>query len=107
MPRKRRLFDQRVGIFANSFTVFDDDQQRSEQQVFTVRWPLDAKTEKDIQRQKAGELIEPIKPIVFYIDPATPVKWRQALKQGVEELATGFRTSRLEKCHPGQGLARK
>ena len=90
VPRKRRLFDQRVGIFANSFTVYDEDQQRSERQVFTVRWPLDPKTESDARRQQAGELIEPKKPIVFYIDPATPYKWREALKQGVEDWQPAF-----------------
>ena len=89
-PRRPRLFDQRVGIFANSFTVFDDDQQRSEEQVFTVRWPLDAKSPEDALRQQQGELIEPKKPIVYYIDPATPVKWRKYLKQGVEDWQSAF-----------------
>ncbi len=89
-PRRPRLFDQRVGVFANSFTVFDDDQQRSEEQVFTVRWPLDAKSPADALRQQQGELIEPKKPIVYYIDPATPVKWRKYLKQGVEDWQSAF-----------------
>jgi hypothetical protein len=26
-------------------------------------------------------LIEPLKPIVYYIDPATPEKWRKFIKQ--------------------------
>lgn len=90
VPRRPRLFDQRVGIFANSYTVFGDDQQRAAEQVFTVRWPLDPKTEADAQRQQRGELIEPKKPIVFYIDPATPMKWRQYLKQGVEDWQPAF-----------------
>ena len=89
-PRRRRLFDQRVGIFATGYTVFDDDQQRAENQVFTVRWPLDAKSEADARRQQNGELIEPRKPIVFYIDPATPLKWRSYLKQGVEDWQVAF-----------------
>ena len=90
VPRRPRLFDQRVGIFANSYTVFDDNQQRSERQVFTVRWPLDPKSRADSQRQQRGELIEPKKPIVFYIDPATPMKWRSFLKQGVEDWQQAF-----------------
>ncbi len=89
-PRKRRLFDQRVGLFANSYTVFDDEQQRSEQQVFTVRWPLDPKTDVDARKQREGQIIEPVKPIVFYIDPATPTKWRKALKMGVEDWQPAF-----------------
>ncbi len=89
-PRRRRLFDQRVGIFATGYTIFDDDQQRAEDQVFTVRWPLDPKSEAEARKQQAGELIEPRKPIVFYIDPATPVKWRSYLKQGVEDWQVAF-----------------
>ncbi|MEL6924977.1 MAG: zinc-dependent metalloprotease, partial [Bacteroidota bacterium] len=90
VPRRPRLFDQRVGIFANSYTVFNDDQQRSERQIFTVRWPLDPKSEADARRQQNGELIEPKKPITFYIDPATPMKWRKYLKQGVEDWQPAF-----------------
>ncbi len=89
-PRRPRLFDQRVGIFANSYTVFNDEQQRAKDQVFTVRWPLDPKSESDAQRQREGALIEPKKPIVFYIDPATPAKWIPYLKQGVEDWQPAF-----------------
>jgi hypothetical protein len=89
-PIRPRLFDQRVGIFANSYTVYDDDQQRSERQVFAVRWRLEPKNESDAQRQRQGELIEPKKPIVYYIDPATPYKWRAFLKQGVEDWQPAF-----------------
>lgn len=89
-PRRPRLFDQRVGIFANSYTVYDDNQQRTKDQVFTVRWPLDPQSKADALRQQQGELIEPKKPIVFYIDPATPNKWRPYLKQGVEDWQVAF-----------------
>ncbi len=87
---KRRLFDQRVGIFANSYTVFDGNDQRSERQVFTVRWNLQPKNKADENKQRNGELIEPKKPIVFYIDPATPIKWRTYLKKGVEDWQPAF-----------------
>lgn len=96
-PMRPRLFDQRVGIFANSYTVFDDNQQRCEPQIFAVHWRLEAKNEADAQRQRQGELIEPEKPIVFYIDPATPLKWRPYLKQGVEDWQPAF--DRLTKYH--------
>ncbi|NND32386.1 MAG: zinc-dependent metalloprotease [Saprospiraceae bacterium] len=89
-PFTRRFFDQRVGIFASSYTVYDDDQHRSEQQVFTVRWRLEAKNEADARRQQQGELIEPKKPIIYYIDPATPLKWRSYLKLGVEDWQPAF-----------------
>lgn len=89
-PARRRFFDPRVGIFATGYTVFDGSGQRAEPQVFTVRWPLEAKSEADARRQQQGELIEPKKPIVFYIDPATPMQWRSYLKQGVEDWQVAF-----------------
>jgi hypothetical protein len=43
-----------------------------------VRWRLEPKSDEDAQKQKKGELIEPLKPIVYYIDPATPEKWKNS-----------------------------
>ena len=90
VPMKRRFFDPRVGIFANRYTMFDGNGQRAKQETFTVRWRLEPKSEGDAQKQKSGELIEPKKPIVFYIDPATPVMLRKYLKQGVEDWQPAF-----------------
>lgn len=89
-PMRRRFFDQRVGIFSNSYTVYHDDSHRAEKETFTVRWRLEPKSEADARRQQQGELIEPRKPILFYIDPATPVKWRKYLIQGVEDWQPAF-----------------
>src|SRR5699024_4564707 len=90
IPMRRRFFDQRVGIFSNSYTVYHDDSHRAERETFTVRWRLEPKNEEDARRQQRGELIEPRKPILFYIDPATPVKWRKYLIQGVEDWQPAF-----------------
>ncbi len=89
-PMRKRLFDPRVGIFATNYTVYDNDGQRAEQETIAVRWRLEAKNSADAARQQRGELIEPAKPIVFYIDPATPEKWRPFLKQGVEDWQAAF-----------------
>lgn len=89
-PMRRRLFDPRVGIFSNRYTVFDGEQERAKRETFTVRWRLEAKNDADARRQQNGELIEPAKPIVFYIDPATPNKWRPFLKQGVDDWQVAF-----------------
>ena len=89
-PMKRRIFDPRVGIFANSYTIFDEGRQRSEVEIFTVRWRLEPKNDSDAQKQQNGELIEPKKPIVFYIDPATPEGWVSYLKQGIEDWQPAF-----------------
>ncbi|HCW08599.1 MAG TPA: zinc-dependent metalloprotease [Cytophagales bacterium] len=89
-PARKRLFDNRVGFFATGYTVFGEESQRSETEVFAVRWKLEPKSAEDIERMKKGELIEPKKPIVYYIDPATPVKWRSYLKQGIEDWQKAF-----------------
>lgn len=90
VPMRRRFYDRRVGIFASKYTVFAEEGQRAETESFTVRWRLEAKNKADEKRQQDGELIEPKKPIVFYIDPATPEKWRTYLKQGVEDWQVAF-----------------
>ncbi len=89
-PMRKRLFDSRVGYFANQYVKFGEESQNSEDEVFAVRWRLEPKNAADAARQKAGELIEPAKPIVFYIDPATPDKWQKFLKQGVDDWQGAF-----------------
>ncbi len=93
MPKaamQKRLFDPRVGYFANRYTVYDENLAKVERQTFAVRWRMEAKNAADAERQKKGELIEPKKPIVYYIDPATPKKWRKYLKLGVEDWKGAF-----------------
>jgi hypothetical protein len=53
---------------------FEEESQKSETKVF-ARWRLEPKSAEDAKTKK-GELIEPLKPIVYYIDPATPEKWK-------------------------------
>lgn len=89
VPMRKRLFDPRVGFFADDYTVFDDNQQKVDDQVFAVRWRLEPRDE-DMARWKRGELVEPKNPIVYYIDPATPKKWRRYLIQGINDWQTAF-----------------
>ena len=89
-PMRKRFFDPRVGFFSTGYTVYEDNSQRVKTETFATRWRLEAKNETDSARQQKGELIEPAKPIVFYIDPATPVKWRSYLKQGVDDWQKAF-----------------
>jgi hypothetical protein len=88
-PARKRLFDARVGYFATGYGLYGEESQRAETEVFIVRWRLEPKP-GDVEKMKRGELVEPIKPIVYYIDPATPVKWRKYLKQGVEDWQKAF-----------------
>ena len=89
VPMMKRYFDLRVGYFADSYTSFTDDQQRVKDKNFIVRWRLEPKPE-DIEKMKAGELVEPKKPIIYYIDPATPKKWRKYLIAGVNDWQKAF-----------------
>lgn len=89
VPMMKRYFDPRVGYFADSYTSFTDDQQRVKDKNFIVRWRLEPKPE-DIEKMKAGELVEPKKPIIYYIDPATPKKWRKYLIAGVNDWQKAF-----------------
>jgi ribosomal protein S18 acetylase RimI-like enzyme len=88
-PMKRRFFDKRVGFFADNYTVFSDSQQKVEDQTFAVRYRLEPKQE-DLEKYKRGELVEPQKQIVYYIDPATPKQWRKYLIDGVNDWQKAF-----------------
>ena len=89
VPMQKRLFDPRVGFFADDYVVYSDAQQKVDNQVFAVRWKLEPK-DADIEKWKRGELVEPKKPIVYYIDPATPKKWRPYLMQGINDWQKAF-----------------
>lgn len=89
-PMRKRTFDKRVGYFANGYNVFEEDSQKSDTDIFAVRWRLEPKNDEDAQKQKNGELIEPKKPIIYYLDPATPDKWKPFIKQGIDDWQEAF-----------------
>jgi len=91
-PMKRRYFDERVGWFARSQVDYGLDAQESKTVRYLDRWRLEVKDE-DIEKFKAGELVEPKKPIVYYVDRATPKKWVPYIKQGIEDWQTAFETA--------------
>lgn len=100
-PMARRPFDPRVGFFADDFTVYGDDQQKVENKIFAVRWRLEPK-EGEEEKWKRGELVEPKKPIVYYIDPATPKKWRKYLKMGVDDWQVAFEAAGFKNAIRGE-----
>lgn len=89
-PMRRRVFDPRVGYFADSFEEFSDNQQNVKRTRFITRWRLEPKDSVDMEKMKRGELVEPKKQIVYYIDPATPKQWRPYLIQGVNDWNVAF-----------------
>jgi Met-zincin/Domain of unknown function (DUF5117)/Domain of unknown function (DUF5118) len=90
IPMRKRIFDARVGYFANQYWVFEEESHKSDEDVFAVRWRLEPKNQQDAEKQKLGELIEPKKPIVYYIDPATPEKWKKYIKAGIDDWQPAF-----------------
>ena len=106
VPMKRRYYDERVGWFTTSQTDYGIDNQEAETVKYLDRWRLEVKDE-DIEKFKKGELVKPKKPIVYYIDRATPKKWRKYIKQGIEDWqaafeAAGFKNAILAKDPPSK-----
>eukprot|EP01132_Coremiostelium_polycephalum_P019584 gene19584-23283_t len=89
VPMKARYFDPRVGFFAVGYTDFDLNPQGVKEVEIVKRWRLEPKP-GDLAKYKRGELVEPAKPIVFYIDPATPIKWIPYLIAGVNDWQKAF-----------------
>ena len=106
VPMKRRIFDQRVGWFTTTQTDYGAEAQKSKKITYLDRWRLEVKDE-DIEKFKRGELVEPKKQIVYYIDRATPKKWRKYIKQGIEDWqiafeAAGFKNAIIAKDPPSK-----
>ncbi|WP_227006025.1 zinc-dependent metalloprotease [Marinifilum sp. N1E240] len=86
---KPRFADNRIGYFTTKHFYYKDSQQAVENREFVNRWRLEPKKE-DVERYMSGELVEPKKPIVYYIDPSTPPQWRQAIKDGITDWQSAF-----------------
>lgn len=88
-PMRPRYADSRLGYFKNSIVDFDASERGAEITSMLARWRLEPKPE-DMEKYKKGELVEPQKPIIIYIDPATPRKWVPYLIAGVNDWQTAF-----------------
>lgn len=91
-PMTPRFADARVGFFSTPRYYFNDRQQSVGKRELVHRWRLEPKPE-DVEKYKRGELVEPAKPIVFYIDPSTPQQWREAIKAGVFDWQAAFESA--------------
>ena len=90
LPEKKwasRRYDDRVGYFSMRQTDYSANEQKAATKRYITRWKLEP---KDMEAYKRGELVEPIEPIVYYIDPATPKQWVPWLKKGVEDWQVAF-----------------
>ena len=88
-PTMPRLADKRVGFFLVNFTDYGSTEHQADEVEYITRWKLEPKP-ADREAYLRGELVEPAKQIVYYIDPSTPVEWRPFLKQGIEDWQKAF-----------------
>lgn len=86
-PMTPRLYDERVGWFTTSQYDYGSEALKSDRKTYIRRWRLEP---RDPAAYARGELVEPVKPIVYYLDPATPEKWRPYFKQGIEDWNAAF-----------------
>ncbi|GLR17433.1 zinc-dependent metalloprotease [Portibacter lacus] len=87
IPWTPRKFDARVGYFSVGQIDYSSNNQRASSNRFITRWKLEP---KDPAAYARGELVEPVKPIIYYIDPSTPHEWRPFIKQGVNDWQVAF-----------------
>ncbi len=97
-PMMPRVFDERVGYFTANLMDYSKDEHRAPRVRYITRWRLEKK-------DPTAAVSEPVKPIVYYIDSATPVKWRDWLKKGVESWqvafeAAGFKNAIIARMAP-------
>ncbi|MDG1063718.1 MAG: zinc-dependent metalloprotease [Flavobacteriaceae bacterium] len=90
VPMQMRLTDHRVGWFSLKKIDYSSPALKSDDFEVAVRWRLEP---KDVAAYNRGELVEPKKPIVFYLDPATPMKWRPYFRQGIEDWQATFESA--------------
>lgn len=88
-PMPMRYQDNRVGYFYSDKSIYTSNQDRLIRRTYIHRWRLEPR-EEEREKYFRGELVEPKKPIVFYVDSAFPEKWRTAIHQGIEDWNTAF-----------------
>ena len=88
-PMMGRFDNQKVGYFTNPLLSFSDAQQRTDKTQYITRWRMEPKPE-DREAYLKGQMVEPAKPIVFYIDNSTPYQWRSYIKKGIEDWQIAF-----------------
>jgi len=98
---KKRIADERVGFFTNKYLFFDGNKQRVEAKQYIQRYRLEPK-EEDMAKYRRGILVEPKKQIVYYLDPATPKKWRPYLIKGINDWQKAFESAGFKNAIVGQ-----
>ncbi|MDX1645727.1 MAG: zinc-dependent metalloprotease [Longimicrobiales bacterium] len=89
-PLRPRYADSRVGWFSIERVNFGLDEQKAATQTLIRRWRLEP---SDPAAYARGEVVDPVEPIVYYVDPGTPERWVPYVKQGVEDWQAAFETA--------------
>lgn len=82
-PMMPRLFDERVGYFSDSYVDYSRPEHRAVNRRFITRWRLE-------KQDPDAAISDPIKPIEYYVDPATPTEWVPYIKAGIEDWQVAF-----------------
>lgn len=101
-PMRARHADARVGFFTVNRVNYGLDEQKAATETFIRRWRLEP---SDPAAYARGELVDPVKPIVYYLDPATPAQWRPYVRAGIEDWQkvfekAGFRNAIIARDAP-------
>ena len=83
-PMMPRRFDERVGFFSTRQVDFGTTEQRAATRRYITRYRLEC------SERKAGDLCYPKKPIVYYVDPATPNAWKPFVRAAILEWQPAF-----------------
>ncbi len=99
-----RIADNRIGYFTEDKNLYSTRYDRLKTVSYITRWRLEPR-EEDMEKFKRGELVEPEKPIVYYVDTAIPDKYRKYVMQGIEDWqpafeAIGFKNAIIAKEYP-------
>jgi hypothetical protein len=101
VPMRPRYADARIGYYSFSYTDFDKNPQGIQKIEMVDRWRLEPKPE-DMEKYKRGELVEPQKPIIFYIDPTTPKQWIPYLIAGINDWRGAFEKAGFKNAISGR-----
>jgi len=89
-PMQPRLYDPRVGFFTVNQIDYSSTALKADEKKYIRRWRLEP---KDPEAYARGELVEPVKPIIYYLDPGTPESLKEYIKQGIEDWQKPFETA--------------
>lgn len=77
---RKRFADYRIGTLVTEFENLGVKEQKSGYNYFVSRWRVEP---SNVEKYNRGELTEPVKQIVFYVDTLFKPSWREAVKRGV------------------------